>query len=102
LIRYNPTSALYDKGHIWLLKGDLLFKFNENYLQYDIHKPPKRIYEQYPGIPTNVQSAFTHDEKHYFFTEPDRHVYVFDTKTRRLDPGYPKPMTTGWFACKGN
>jgi hypothetical protein len=99
-IRYNPIAALYEKGHIWLLKGDLLFKFDENTLSYDLHNPPKRVDEQFPGVPYHVRTAFTHDGKHYFFTEPDQNVYIFDIKTRRLEPGYPKPMITGWFACK--
>lgn len=99
-LRYNPIAALYEKGHIWLLKGGVLFKFDENALQYEFQHLPKGIDEQFPGIPKAVRSAFTHDGKHYFFTEPDRKVYIFDTKTRRLVAGYPKPMTTGWFACK--
>ena len=100
LIRYNPIAALYEKGHIWLLKGGVLFKFDEDKLHYEYNKPPKHIDEQFPGIPKNVRTAFTHDGKHYFFTEPDRKVYIFDTRTKRVEPGYPKPMTTGWFACK--
>jgi hypothetical protein len=102
LIRFNPIAALYEAKHIWLLQGGHLFKFHEDTLKYEFHKPPKRINEQFPGVPKNVRTAFTHDGKHYFFTDPDQKVYVFDTKTRRLDAGYPKPMTTGWFACKGN
>ncbi|CAF1082970.1 unnamed protein product [Adineta ricciae] len=98
---YNPIAALYEKGHIWLLKGGILYKFDENDLQYEFHRPPKRIDEQFPGVPKNVRAAFTHDGKHYFFTEPDRNVYVFDIRSRRVEPGYPKPMTTGWFACNG-
>ena len=100
-IRYNPIAALYEKGHIWLLKGGILYKFDENDLQYEFHRPPKRIDEQFPGVPENVRAAFSHDGKHYFFTEPDRNVYVFDIRSRRVEPGYPKPMTTGWFACNG-
>ncbi|CAF1452196.1 unnamed protein product [Rotaria magnacalcarata] len=97
---YNPIAALYEKGHIWLLKGGLLFKFHEDKLIYEFDRPPKRISEQFPGVPKNVRTAFTYDGKHYFFTEPDRNVYVFDTKTKRIESDYPKPMTTGWFACQ--
>jgi hypothetical protein len=99
-IRYNPIAALYENDHIWLLKGDLLYRLHENPLRYESHKPPKRVNEQFPGIPKHVRSAFTHDGKHYFFTEPDRNVYIFNIKTRKVEAGYPKPMTTGWFACK--
>ncbi len=100
LKRYNPVAALYEENKIWLLKGGLLFKFDENDLQYEFGKSPKRIEDEFPGVTKHVRTAFTHDGKHYFFTEPDRKVYVFDTRTRRLEPDYPKPMTTGWFACK--
>ncbi|CAF1375406.1 unnamed protein product [Rotaria sordida] len=97
---FNPIAALYEKGHMWLLKGGILFKFDENDLRYEFDSPPKRIDEQFPGIPKNVRTAFTYDGKHYFFTEPDQNVYVYDTKTKRVESGYPKPMVTGWFACK--
>jgi hypothetical protein len=99
-IRFNPIAALYEEGYIWLLKGDLLFKFNEGPPGYELHETPQRINDRFPGVPKHVRSAFTHDRKHYFFTEPDQQVYVFDTKIRRLEPGYPKSMTTGWLACK--
>jgi len=98
--RYNPIAALYDKGFIWLLKSGLLFKFDETNLRFDFNEPPRRVDEQFPGIPKNIRSAFTYNGKHHFFTAPDRKVYVFDTKTQRLEAGYPKPMATGWFACK--
>ena len=100
IFSFNPIAALYDKGHLWLLKGGVLFKFDEDDLKYEFQEPPKRVNEQFPGVPQDVRTAFTHDGKHYFFTEPDRQVYVFDTSTRRLVPGYPKPMVNGWFACK--
>jgi len=93
---------LYEQDRIWLLKGGLLYKFDEDTLQYEFGELPKRVDEQFPGIPKDVRAAFTHDGKHYFFTEPDRKVYIFNTQTRRVEPGYPKPMTTGWFACTGN
>ncbi|CAF1420925.1 unnamed protein product [Adineta steineri] len=99
---FNPVAALYEKKHIWLLKGGLLFKFHEDDIRYEDDKPPKRLNEQFPGVPADVRTAFTYQGKHYFFTEPDRKVYIFDIKTNRTEPGYPKPMTTGWFACKGN
>ena len=100
LTRYNPTAALYEDGHIWLLKGGLLFKLDEDKLQYEVGETPKRIEEQFHGVPRNVRAAFTYYGKHYFFTEPDQNVYVYDTKTRRLESGYPKSMMTGWFACR--
>ncbi|CAF3454820.1 unnamed protein product [Rotaria sp. Silwood1] len=97
---FNPIAALYEKDHIWLLKGGILFKFDEDDLRYEFDPPPLRVEEQFRGVPKNVRTAFTYDRKHYFFTEPDRNVYVYNTITERLEPGYPKPMTTGWFACK--
>lgn len=97
---YNPIAALYDNDDIWLVKGGLLFQFDEKTLQYELHHPPKRIDQQYPGVPQNVRTAFTHNGKHYFFTEPDRQVYIYDTKTRRIQSGYPKSMINGWFACQ--
>ena len=98
--RYNPVAALYDEGHIFLLKGDLLFRFHESTLKYEHEKLPERIDQRFPGVPGRVRTAFTHNGKHYFFTEPDRQVYVFNARTRRLESGYPRPMTTGWFACQ--
>ena len=70
MIRYNPVAALYENGHIWLLKGGLLFKFDEKNLRFDFDKLPKRIDEQFPGVPRGVRTAFTHNGKHYFFIEP--------------------------------
>ncbi|CAF1023954.1 unnamed protein product, partial [Didymodactylos carnosus] len=96
---FNPVAALYDEKKIWLIKGDLLFPFDETKLKYINDKPPKRISEQFPGIPRRVRTAFTYEGKHYFFIEPNRKVYVFNQATRRLDPGYPRQMETGWFAC---
>ncbi|CAF1493737.1 unnamed protein product, partial [Adineta steineri] len=71
---FNPVAALYEEKHIWLLKGGLLFKFHEDDIRHEDDKPPKRLNEQFPGVPADVRTAFTYEGKHYFFTEPDRKV----------------------------
>ncbi|CAF1612885.1 unnamed protein product, partial [Didymodactylos carnosus] len=96
---YNPIAALYHENRIWLLKGDLLFPFDEKTVQFVTSISPKRVNQLFPGVPGQVRTAFTYNNRHYFFTESDRKVYVWNQQTNRLEAGYPKPMEHGWFAC---
>lgn len=93
----NPRVALLHQNSIYLIRNRLIYRLDE--FDYDreleirtidaILKPPPQ---------ESIQSGFTYDQRHYIFTK--RLVYVYDSNFGNLLLGYPKPISTGWFACE--
>jgi predicted Zn-dependent protease len=93
----NPRIALAHHNSIYLIRDRLIYRLNELHFDKELeietidtilNPPPKK----------HIRSGFTYAKRHYIFTK--NHVYVYDSTHGNLLPGYPKPLTNGWFACE--
>lgn len=93
----NPRVALLHQNAIYLVRNRLIYRLDE--LDYDRELEIRTIDSILnPSPQESIQSGFTYDKQHYIFTK--RLVYVYDSTYGNLLPGYPKPISNGWFACE--
>ncbi|CAF0761423.1 unnamed protein product [Adineta ricciae] len=94
----NPRAALLHGNSIYLIRNRFAYRFNEFN-----HERELEIYNieslLKPPPEETIRSGFTYKNRHYIFTRND--VYVYDSTNGKLQPGFPKAMVNGWFACEG-
>ena len=76
-------------GHNWqtyFFKGSKYYRYDDfkDQVSYD-----REISQGWPGVPNNIDAAFTHNDlKTYFFK--GNVVYQFDKQANKVSSGYPK------------
>ncbi|XP_022903605.2 matrix metalloproteinase-14-like isoform X1 [Onthophagus taurus] len=93
LCKSSKIDAIFlstTKGKIYVFKGDQYWSLTDHKIDRGY---PKLIANRWPGLPGNIDSAFTHKNgKTYFFKGKKYWKY----SGRRMDGDYPKDISAGF------
>lgn len=101
---FNQNVTKVDAAMVWNKNGatylfskiDFLRFNEENHLKEENY--PKKIHENWHGIPNNIDAAIsTVDGKTYFF-KGDLY-WSFNNYWIRPEPGYPRRTSVAWLGC---
>ena len=88
-------------GHNW----EIYFFKGSKYYRYHVKKDhvlyEYDISEGWPGVPDNIDAAFTHNDRKTYFFKGDN-VYLFDNRLDKVAAGYPKKITDVFHGLPGN
>ncbi|KAI0989515.1 hypothetical protein GJ496_002531 [Pomphorhynchus laevis] len=97
LAPFNPHGAIYHRGKIYLLKGNILYQFDELRGQVTGYSAVFPIDQLILGAPHNISRLFTHRDHHFILTE--KYVYVYDANHGVMLEGYPRLRSKDWLLC---
>lgn len=90
--RKDGIDCILNAGNntVYIFNNDLCIKYNiKNGIFKANHGYPKKISEVFPGIPSNLNTAFLLKKNKIAFLKENK-TYIFNLKTKQLDSGYPK------------
>ena len=77
-------------NNVYIFNNDFCIKYTiKNGIFKASHGYPKKISEVFPGIPSNINTAFLLRKNKVAFLKEQK-TYIFNLKTKQLDSGYPK------------
>lgn len=88
----NGIDCILNIGHktVYIFNNELCLKYTIIGGIYNNDKGyPKKIEEEFPGIPSNIDTAFLLSKNKIAFLKQDK-TYIYNYKNKKLDSGYPK------------
>jgi hypothetical protein len=84
---------------LYLFKGNLLYHFTDSKSRVE-NGYPKKISEEWPRIPDNLDAALLYDGSTYFFK--DDKFWLWNDAEDQVANGYPKSISEEWLGIPSN